>query len=116
MHYMNAGNNINMRQRITKDKWHGNWNDRHLRRVFLCFYLAIFKLTSVKFQTFAYNSRTVWFSFIKFWQQDSKTVQKIRHKKRSHSKWIKYTKKYFLWVYLQPTFGRDKIFFPFVSP
>ena len=28
-------------------------------RVFLCFYSAIFQLTSAKFQTFAYNSRTV---------------------------------------------------------
>ena len=37
-----------------------NWNDRRPRRVFLCFYLAIFQLTSAKFQTFAYNSRTVW--------------------------------------------------------
>ena len=28
---------------------------------FLCFYAAIFKLTSAKFQTFAYNSRTCTF-------------------------------------------------------
>ena len=34
-----------------------------------CFYSAIFKLTSAKFQTFAYNSRTVWCSYMKFWQQ-----------------------------------------------
>ena len=45
------------------------WNDRRSRRVFLCFYSAIFHLTSAKFQTFAYNSRTVWSSFVKFWQQ-----------------------------------------------
>ena len=37
-----------------------HWNDRRSRRVFLCFfYSAIFQLTSAKFQTFAYNSRTV---------------------------------------------------------
>ena len=45
------------------------WNDRRSRRVFLCFYLAIFQLTSAKFQTFAYNSRTVWSSYMKFGQQ-----------------------------------------------
>ena len=43
-----------------------NWNDRRSRRVFLCFYSAIFQLTSAKFQTFAYNSRTVWSSNMKF--------------------------------------------------
>ena len=31
------------------------WNDRRSRRVFLCFYSAIFQLMSAKFQTFAYN-------------------------------------------------------------
>ena len=36
------------------------WNDRRSRRVrFLCFYSAIFKLTSAKFQTFADNLRAV---------------------------------------------------------
>ena len=36
------------------------WNDRRLRSVFLCvFYSAIFKLRSTKFQTFAFNSKTV---------------------------------------------------------
>ena len=50
-----------------KGKWY--WNDRRSRRVFLCFYSAIFQLTSAKFHTFAYNSRTVWSSFMKFWQQ-----------------------------------------------
>ena len=45
------------------------WNNRRSRRVFLCFYSAICQLTSAKFQTFAYNSRTVWSSFMKFWQQ-----------------------------------------------
>ena len=37
--------------------------------MFLCFYSAIFQLTNAKFQTFAYNSRTVWSSYMKFWQQ-----------------------------------------------
>ena len=46
-----------------------NWNDRRSRRVFPCFYLGIFQLTSAKFQTFVYNLRTVWSSFMKFWQQ-----------------------------------------------
>ena len=46
-----------------------NWNDRRLRREFLCFYSAVFQLTSAKFQTFAYNSRTVESSYMKFRQQ-----------------------------------------------
>ena len=46
-----------------------DWNDRCSRRVFLCFYPAIFQLTSAKFQTFAYNSRTVKSSNMKFRQQ-----------------------------------------------
>ena len=37
--------------------------------MFLCFYSAIFQLASAKFQTFAYNSRTVWSSYMKFGQQ-----------------------------------------------
>ena len=45
------------------------WNDRRSRRVFLCFCSAIFQLTSSKFQTFAYNSRTVGPSYMKFGQQ-----------------------------------------------
>ena len=44
-------------------------NDRRSRRVFLCFYSAIFQLTSATFQTFAYNSRTVESSCMKFGQQ-----------------------------------------------
>ena len=32
-----------------------HWNDRQSRRAFLCFYSAVFKLTSAKFQTFALN-------------------------------------------------------------
>ena len=43
--------------------------DQRSRRVFLYFYSAIFQLTSAKFQTFAYNSRTVWSRNMKFWQQ-----------------------------------------------
>ena len=45
-----------------------NWNDRRSRNVFLCFYSAIFRLKTAKFQTFAYNSRTVGSNYIKFWQ------------------------------------------------
>ena len=45
------------------------WNDRRSRRVFLCFYSAIFQLMSAKFQTFAYNSRTAWSSYMIFGQQ-----------------------------------------------
>ena len=37
--------------------------------MFFCFYSAIFQLTSAKFQTFAYDSRTVGSSYMKFWQQ-----------------------------------------------
>ena len=44
-------------------------NHQRSRRVFLCFYSAICKLTSVRFQIFAYNSRTVRSSYVKFWQQ-----------------------------------------------
>ena len=43
-----------------------HWNDRRSRRVFFLFLLGIFQLRSAKFQTFAYNSRTVWSSFVKF--------------------------------------------------
>ena len=46
-----------------------NSNDQRSHGVFFCFSSAIFKLTSAKFQTFAYNSRAVWSSFMKFWQQ-----------------------------------------------
>ena len=45
------------------------WNDRRSRCMFLCFYSAIFQLTSAKFQTFAYNSRTAGSSNMKFGQQ-----------------------------------------------
>ena len=55
-------------KKFAKFWWH-NWYDRCSRRVFLCFYLAIFQLTSAKFQTFAYNLRTVASSYMKLWQQ-----------------------------------------------
>ena len=38
-------------------------------RVLLFFRQVIFQLSRTKFQTFAYNSRTVCFSYMKFWQQ-----------------------------------------------
>ena len=47
----------------------GTTDARVATRSFLCFYSAIFQLTSAKFQTFAYNSRTVRSSCMKFWQQ-----------------------------------------------
>ena len=40
-----------------------SWNDRRLRRVFLCFYLTILKPTNM-FLTFAYNSKPVWSRYI----------------------------------------------------
>ena len=43
-----------------------HWNDRRWRRVFLCFYSAIFQLTRAKFQTLGYNSSTVWSRYINF--------------------------------------------------
>ena len=46
-----------------------DWNNRRSRRVFFRFYSAIFKLMSARFQAFAYNSRTIWSSYMKFWQQ-----------------------------------------------
>ena len=46
-----------------------DWNDQCSRRVFLCFYSAIFQQPSAKFQTFAYNSRTIGSSYMKFGQQ-----------------------------------------------
>ena len=85
-----------------------DWNNRRSRRVFFRFYAAIFKLMSARFQAFAYNSRTIWSSYMKFWQQfetidlhvrikfwcnwlrdfvlGPKTAPQVRRKKRSHSK------------------------------
>ena len=100
-----------------------NWNDRCSRRVFLCFYSAIFQLTSAKFQTFAYNSRTNWSSYMKFWQQfeinelyvctkfrgnrlrdfgfrTRKPPRKFGVKNGLSQKRLKYGKKYFIGLYV----------------
>ena len=101
----------------------GYWNDRRSRRVFLCFYSAIFQVTSAKFQTFAYNSRTVWSSYMKFRQQleinelyvctrfrgnksrdfgfrTRKPPRKFGGKSGLSQKRLKYDKKYFIWLYV----------------
>ena len=100
-----------------------NWNNRHSRHVLLCFYSAIFKLTSAKFQTFAFNLRTVWSSYKKFWQQfeinelyvlhqilkqqiawlwfyDPTTAPKVWRNKRSHLKTAQVRQKIFHMVIL----------------
>ena len=100
-----------------------HWNDRRSRCVFLCFYSAIFQLTSAKFQTFAYNSRTVEHSFMKFGQQfqinelyictkfrgnrlrdfgfrTRKPARKFGVKSGLSQKRLKYGKKYFIWLYV----------------
>ena len=99
------------------------WNDRRLRRVFLCFYSAIFQLTSAKFQAFVYNSRIVWSSYMKFWQQfeinelyictkfrgnrsrdfgfrTRKPLRKFGVKSGLSQKRLKYGKKYFIGLYV----------------
>ena len=99
------------------------WNDRRSRRVFLCFYSAIFQLTSAKFQTFAYNSRTVGPSYMRFWQQfeinelyvwtkfrgnrsrdfgfrTRKPPHKFGVKSGLSQKRLKYGKKYFIGLYV----------------
>ena len=91
--------------------------------MFLCFYSAIFQLTSAKFQTFAYNSRTVGSSYMKFWQQfeinelyvctefrgnrsrdfgfrTRKPPRKFGVKSRLSQKRLKYGNKYFIWLYV----------------
>ena len=101
----------------------GYWNDRRSRRVFLCFYSAIFQLTSAKFQTFAYNSRTIWSSYMKFGQQfeinelyvctkirgntlrdfsfrTQKPHRKFGVKSGLSQKRLKHGKKYFIWLYV----------------
>ena len=98
------------------------WNNRCSRHVFLCFYSAIFKLMSARFQTFAYNSRTVWSNYMKFWQQFEinefyvctnfrgnrsrdfgfmtwKPPQKFCVKSAPNQKQLQYGKKYFSWLY-----------------
>ena len=100
-----------------------NWNSRRSRRVFLCFYSAIFQLTSAKFQTFAYNSRTVGSSSMKFGQQfeinelyvctqfrgnrsrdfgfrTRKPPRKFGVKSSFSQKRLKYGKKYFVSLYV----------------
>ena len=100
-----------------------NWNDRRSRRVFLCFYSAIFQLTSAKFQTFAYNSRRVDSSYMKFGQQfeinelyvctkfrgnrsrdfgfrTRKPPRKLGVKNGLSQKWLKYGKKHFTRLYV----------------
>ena len=99
------------------------WNDRRSHRVFLCFYSAIFQPTSAKFQTFAYNSRTIWSSYMKFGQQfeinelyvctkfrgnrsrdfgfrTRKPLRKFGVKSGLSQKRLKYGKKYFIWLYV----------------
>ena len=100
-----------------------SWNDRRSRRVFLCFYSAIFQLKSAKFQTFAYNSSTVRSSYMKFWQRfeinelyvctkfrgnrsrdfgfrTRKPPRKFGVKSGLSQKRFKYGKKYFTWLYV----------------
>ena len=102
---------------------HHNWNDRRSRRVFLCFYSAIFQLTSAKFQTFAYNSRTVGSSNMKYGEQfeinelyactkfrgnrfrdfgfrTRKPHRKFGVKSGVSQKRLKYGKKYFIGLYV----------------
>ena len=99
-----------------------NWNDRRSREC-LCFYSAIFHLTIAKFLTFAYNFRTVGSSVMKFWQQfeinelyvctkfrgnrlcdfgfrTRKPPRKFGLKSGLSQKRLKYSKKYFLWLYI----------------
>ena len=91
--------------------------------MFLCFYSAFFQLTSAKFQTYAYNSRTVWPSYMKFGQQfeinelhvctkfrgnrsrdfsfrTRKPPRKFGVKSGLSQKQLKYGKKYFIWLYV----------------
>ena len=87
------------------------------------FYSAIFQLTSAKFQTFAYNSRTVRSNYMKFWQQfeinelyvctqfrgnrsrdfgfrTRKPPRKFGVKSGLSQKRFKYCKKYFIGLYV----------------
>ena len=99
------------------------WNDQRSRRVFLCFYSAIFQLTSAKFQTFADNSKTVGSSYMKFGQQfeinelyvctkfrgnrsrdfgfrTRKPPREFGVKSGLSQKRLKHGKKYFTWLYV----------------
>ena len=109
---------------------YNHWNDWRSRRVFLCFLSAIFKLMSAKFPTFAYNSRTVWSRYMKFWQQfkiidlyvsinffgnwsrdfglrTQKPPQKFGVKSDLFQKRLKYVKQYFTRLYV--------LRYPFIS-
>ena len=91
--------------------------------MFFCFYSAIFQLTSAKFQTFAYNSRTVGPSYMIFEQKfeinelyvctkfrgsrlrdfgfrTRKPARKFGVKSDLSQKRLKYGKKYFIWLYV----------------
>ena len=112
-----------------------HWNDRRSRRVFLCFYSAIFQLTSAKFQTFAYNSRTVRSSYMKFRQQfeinkfyvctkfrgnrlhdfgfrTRKPPRKFCIKSGLRQKRLKCSKKYFIWLYAGAYLGGGVVIGP----
>ena len=101
------------------------------------FWLAIFQLTSAKFQTFAYNSRVVWSGYMKFWPSlrlmncmfvsnfvaighVTLVLEPVKFGVKSglSQKWPKYGIKYFIWLYVlrypfiptNPLFGRDEFF------
>ena len=106
---------------IFKDAW-SSLLERLTLASRVCFYSAIFQLTSAKFQTFAYNSRTVGSSNMKFWQQFEinelyactkfwgnrsrdfgfrarKPPRKFGVKSGLSQKRLKYGKKYFIGLY-----------------
>ena len=84
--------------------------------MFLCFYSAIFQLTSAKFQTFAYTSRTVRFSYMK---RAKTPPRKFSVKSGLIQKRLKYGKKYFTrilkhpFIPTSPLLGAIKFFFFF---
>ena len=121
--FLNTMTTYKLYQRIDHYYLYDNWNDRRLRRVFLRFYSAISQLMSVKFQIFAYNSRTIRSSYMKFWQQfeinelyvcikvrgnksckfgcrTRKLPHKFGIKIGLSQKRLKYGKKYFIWLYV----------------
>ena len=112
-----------------------SWNNRRSLRVFLCFYSAIFQLTSAKFLTFAYNSRTVGSNYIKFGQQfeinelyvcttfrgnrsrdfgfrTQKPPCKFGVKSGLSQKRLKYAKQYFIWLYVDTLSSQPTHFWP----
>ena len=125
-------NQAGKKNEFTSKNEFGYWNDRRSRHVFLCFYSAIFQLTSAKFQTFAYNSRTVGSSYMKFWQQfeinelyvctqfrgnrsrdfgfrTRKPPRKFGVKSGLSQKRLKYGKKYFIWLYVSNIGGHKSV-------